>query len=114
PEFASLNLAQAVLLIGYAWWHRAVVVPQKNDSPILDVLNLQEAELATQGEMDNLFQNMIWALEQKNYFTNPQNIPAQLRNARGFLQRMRLTRQEARTAHGMIKALLDGKMWVKN
>jgi tRNA/rRNA methyltransferase len=115
PEFASLNLAQAVLLTGYAWWHAAVIAPQKTQTAaVLDVLVLQEAESATQNDMDNLFENLLWALEQKNYFTNLQNKPAMLRNARSFLQRMRLTKQEARTGHGMLKALLDGRMWVKD
>jgi tRNA/rRNA methyltransferase len=114
PDFASLNLAQSVLLIGYAWWYAQVVAPQRTeDHAVLDILNLNDAEPATQNDMDNLFGNIIWALEQKNYFTNPQNQPAQMRNARSFLQRMRLTKQEARSAHGMIKALMDGKMWTR-
>jgi tRNA/rRNA methyltransferase len=114
PEFASLNLAQSVLLIGYAWWSAQVIAPQNHaDHALLNILNFNEAEPATQDDMDNLFENMIWALEQKNYFTNPQNKAAQLRNARSFLQRMRLTKQEARSAHGMLKALMDGRMWVR-
>jgi tRNA/rRNA methyltransferase len=112
PEFASLNLAQSVLLIGYAWWYAQVVAPQKqNANALLDILNLNEAEPATQGDMDNLFENVVDVLEEKNYFTNSQNKTAQLRNARSFLQRMRLTKQEARSAHGMLKAMMDGKIW---
>ena len=114
PEFASLNLAQSVLLIGYAWWYRAVIAPAHQLQPgVLDMLELNGAEPASQDDIANLYAHALWALAQKDYFTNPQNAPMMQRNGRSFLQRMRLTKQEARTAHGMLKALLDGRMWTK-
>lgn len=115
PDFASLNIAQSVLLVAYCWWQKAVLEPVTWQTPdVLDMLALQDGDVATQADIDNLYQHALWALQQKNYFTNPQNVPAQQRNARSFLQRMRLTVQEARTAHGMLKALLDGVMWTKD
>ena len=119
PDFASLNIAQSVLLVAYCWWQKAVmeplITPGAQQAPdILNILALQDGEVASQKDIEHLYEHALWALKEKNYFTNPQNIPAQERNARSFLQRMRLTLQETRTAHGMIKALLDGKMWVKD
>ena len=113
PDFASLNIAQSVLLVSYCWWQQAVLQHSSHTPDVLNILALNESETASQAEIENLYDHAIWALEHKHYFTNPQNEPAQRRNARSFLQRMRLTVQEARSAHGMLKALLDGKMWVK-
>ncbi len=114
PNFASLNIAQSVLLVSYCWWQQAVLQQPHHVPDVLNVLALNESDSASQDEIDNLYQHAIWTLEQKNYFTNPQNESAQRRNARAFLQRMRLTVQEARSAHGMLKAMLDGKMWTKD
>ena len=114
PDFASLNIAQSVLLVSYCWWQQAVLQQPQHTPDILNLLALNDSEVALQDDIENLYQHAMWALEQKDYFTNPQNEPAQRRNARSFLQRMRLTVQESRSAHGMLKALLDGKMWTKS
>jgi tRNA/rRNA methyltransferase len=82
PEFASLNLAQGVLLIGYCWWR-----------------------LGVNAELENLFARLEEGLEAGGFYTTEQQRPTMIRNMRNLLQRAGMTEQEVRTFHGVIAAL---------
>jgi tRNA/rRNA methyltransferase len=100
PNFASLNLAQAVLLIGYEWARvsaRGLPQPARKQTPpasreaILGLFNHVEAEL------------------EAAQFYPPDKKPVMARNMRDMFHRMSLTEQDIRTWRGAIRALAEGR-----
>lgn len=98
PDFSSLNLAQAVLLVGYAWRRAAIDVPGA-------VLETAGAAPATKNEVENLFRHLDEALAAGGFYTSEQQRPSMTRNLYNLLQRAQMTEQEVRTFHGVIVAL---------
>jgi len=98
PEFTSLNLAQAVLLIGYAWWSAGLSEEQ-------DYVALGETVPATRQEFDGFFDRLVEGLEKGYFFRSPRLKPHTLRSLRTLFERARLSSQEVRTLQGVINAL---------
>ncbi|MCJ2112385.1 RNA methyltransferase [Methylobacterium sp. E-025] len=98
--FPSLNLAQAVLLVGYEWRRAAglarprftgeIRAPQATREALLSLFDILEATLARAG------------------FYPPQKREIIARNMRDRLHRMSLTDQDVRTFRGALKALERG------
>jgi tRNA/rRNA methyltransferase len=107
PEYASLNIAQAVLLITYQWYRATHVRP---DLP--DILNLNDVDIAAKKDIETLLAHLTDALDESGFFPTEQQRPNMVHNLYNMFQRMRLTTQETQTFHGMIKAL-RGKEWKK-
>lgn len=101
PSFASLNLAQAVLLVGYEWFQTGEVPPDR-------VLHTGQTRPATRAELVNFFEHLEVALDRTGFFTTPAKRPSMIRTLRNALERMEMTEQEVRTFHGVI-ASLTGK-----
>jgi len=101
PEFASLNLAQAVLLLGYSWWRAGREVEARR-------LETGGSPPATKAELDNLFLRLEEALAGGGFYTSEEQRPSMVRNMRNLLQRAQMTEQEVRTFHGVIVALRGG------
>jgi tRNA/rRNA methyltransferase len=99
PDFTSLNLAQAVLLIGHEWFKSGDKTPPR-------VLGQNGSQAATKEELINLFDHLEEELQAGDYFKNPQMKPTIVANLRAMLQRAEMTQQEVRTFHGMIVALV--------
>lgn len=102
PAFASLNLAQAVLVVGYEWFQARRAGPERT-------LPLGATRAATQAEFDNFFARLEGALEAAGFFWPPEKRPGMLRNLRSLLRRMAPTDQDLRTLHGVISALGGAK-----
>lgn len=99
PDFSSLNLAQAVLLVAYEWRmaSECSITPHRLPRPL---------ELpATAGEMENFYEHLEEELERGGFFEVPEKRPTVVRNVRNVFARSQLTRQEVRTLHGIITAL---------
>lgn len=103
PSFASLNLGQAVLLIGYEWFQTGEEIPPNSQ------LHVGQTRLATKAEMVNLFERLEAALDPTGFFTSLEKRPSMVRTLRNALERMQMTEQEARTFHGVITALAGKK-----
>ncbi len=101
PEFASLNLAQAVLLVGYEWWLAA-------DRTAPDRLLLGDSPLADRAAFTNFLTRLMGHLEEVGFFHPPEKRPHMERNLEAVFARMTPTEQELRTLFGMIKALRFG------
>jgi tRNA/rRNA methyltransferase len=99
PEFSSLNVAQAVLLVVHAWYSAG------DGTPGLE-LPTGSSRPATKGELDNLFRHLEAELESGGFFTSAEQAPSMTRNLRNMLQRAGMTEQEIRTFHGVITALV--------
>ena len=96
--FASLNIAQAVLIMAYEW---------RRQTDLGNRLLFSEtvAEPATKGELLSLFEHLERALDEAGFFTAPDKRPHVVNNLRAMLSRGTLSGQEVRTLHGVISAI---------
>ena len=109
PHFASINLAQAVLLVAYEW-HKLVDGGSLGrcttyDGPGRQGLQLQETRPANKDELLGLFEHLERELDRAGFLYPPEKRPSMVRNLRNMLQRMQATEQEVRTLRGVIAAL---------
>jgi tRNA/rRNA methyltransferase len=102
PEHSSLNLAQAVLVLGYEWAH---LVFGNQPQPVPE----GETAPATKEELVNLFEHLERELIDCGFLRNEAMRPTMIRNIRTMLQRGTLTEQECRTFHGIISGLAQGR-----
>jgi tRNA/rRNA methyltransferase len=98
PAFASLNLAQAVLIVGYEWFQAGSEAPAEE-------LPMHNTRPATAGELDSFFARLEDALDKGGFFRARDLRPTMARNLRNLFQRAQLTEQEVRTLHGAISSL---------
>jgi tRNA/rRNA methyltransferase len=109
PAFASLNLAQAVLLIGYEWrkWVAGDSLGRATtfDGPAREGLYINKSVPATHAELLAFFQHLETELEEGSFFKTDDKRSSMIRNIRNMFERAALTEQEVRTLRGMIVAL---------
>ena len=98
PEFTSLNLAQAVLLIGYDWF-------QAQDQTPDDIIHTGDSAPATREEYLNFYHRLETMLDDSGFFLTPEMRPTIMRGLQNMLQRAAMTEQEVRTWHGVLTAL---------
>ena len=98
PDFKSLNLAQAVLLVGHRWF-------LLEDDTVKSTLEMNDSGPATMAELDYFINKLEKDLDGGGFFKSPGMRPTAMRNLRNLFQRAELTEQEVRTLHGMTKAL---------
>ena len=98
PAYSSLNLAQAVLIVGYEWYQSGVDVPARE-------LVTNETRPATKAELLNFFAHLEKELDDCGFLRHEDKRPSMVRNIRNIFQRAELTEQEIRTLHGIIKEL---------
>jgi tRNA/rRNA methyltransferase len=104
PEFGSLNLAQAVILVAYEWSKGAALAsPPKVelDPP------------APQDELEGMMAQLDAMLEASGYFYPPERVPTNKRTLRTLLTKPGWTSPEVRTVRGVLSALA-GKKRPKN
>lgn len=102
PEFASLNLAQAVLLIGYEWY-------QSQDQTPPNQLHMGHGRPATREEYLNFYNRLETELDAAGFFVAADMRPTMARSLQNMLQRAEMTEQEIRTWHGVLSALVGLK-----
>jgi tRNA/rRNA methyltransferase len=101
PAYASLNLAQAVLLVGYEWMRASA----GDATPFA----LPERSPAAPREMIlSFFTYLEDELEKAGFFRPVGKRPVMQRNLRNIFHRMALTEQDVRTLRGMIVRLVEG------
>jgi tRNA/rRNA methyltransferase len=103
PGFSSLNLAQAVLLLGYEWF------TADDDTPPSRMETVRGG-FAAQDELQGLFEHLQAELDESGFFHNVEpKRGAILRNLRSVLQRVPLASQEVKTFRGMLKAIAQDR-----
>jgi tRNA/rRNA methyltransferase len=102
PQFSSLNIAQAVLLVAYEW-------AAAGEGTSEERMSEHATRPATKDELINLFAHLERALDQSGFLRNKAMRPAMVHNLRAFLQRAVMTEQEVRSFHGVIKYLAKHK-----
>jgi tRNA/rRNA methyltransferase len=101
PKFASLNLAQAVVVNAYEWRTAILDAPPPK---------FREATPPAPGEaVQGLYEHLERELDAAGFFFPPENRPSMVRNLRVALGRARLTEQEVRTFRGVVTALTRGR-----
>jgi tRNA/rRNA methyltransferase len=109
PGFASLNLAQAVLLIGYEW--RKLTAGESlgrataYEGPAREGLYLNKSFPVARAELFAFFQHLETELDKGGFFKTDDKRSSVIRNIRNMFERAALTDQEVRTLRGMIVAL---------
>ncbi len=104
PGFSSLNLAQAVLILGYEWFS-AAGTPAPQALETRQTLSSAPSRPAEKAELFSFFDHLEEALSEKGFFGEPQKRPSMVRNLRNLFQRAGCTEQELRTLHGVVTAL---------
>ena len=112
-RFASLNLAQAVLLLGYEWMKTSATASLGRvttyEEPVADGMNLGDTRPATHGELSGFFDHLEEELERLGYFNPPEKRPTTVQSIRSMFVRIRATEQEVRTLRGIVAGLAKGK-----
>jgi len=98
PEFGSLNLAQAVILVAYEWSKGAGLA-----QPPLTAI----APPAPHDELEGLIVQVDTALDHAGFYFPPAKVPSTRRAVRTILTRPGWSTPEVRTLRGMIAALID-------
>jgi tRNA/rRNA methyltransferase len=96
--FASLNIAQAVLLMSYEFRRSS---DAGKALPFGDLLH----DAAPRSELVGLMEHLEGVLEGSGFFTAPDKKPSVINNLRTALTRGRFTSQEIRTLRGVISSI---------
>ena len=98
PAFASLNLAQAVILLAYEWSKRSALSqpPAKELEPT-----------APRGELSGLIRQLDDALAGKGYFHPPSRTQATRNTIRTIFTKTGWSSREVKAVRGIIRALVE-------
>src|ERR1700726_3574780 len=102
PGFASLNLAQAVLLIGYEWF-------KLSTGGSLPFAMPERSEPASQHQMQAFFDNLVRELDKVEFLRPAEKRDTMLVNLRNIFTRMEPTKQAMHTLHGVVMAIAEGR-----
>ena len=102
PGFASLNLAQAVLLIGYEWF-------KLSTEGALPFAMPERSERASQHQMQAFFDNLVRELDKVEFLRPAEKRETMLVNLRNIFARMEPTKQDMHTLHGVVMAIAEGR-----
>ena len=97
PEFGSLNLAQAVILLAYEWSKRTELAqpPAKDLEPV-----------APQGDLEGLIGQLEESLEAKGYFHPPSRTRATKNTIRTIFTKTGWSSREIKAVRGIFRALV--------
>jgi len=94
PAHSSLNLSQAVLIMGYIWWTRA-----KEEKLVMG-----DPKLATKQELNRFLSCLDRKLSERGYYAYPDKKERMQRNLHNIFERNSLTSSEIKTLYNVIKA----------
>jgi tRNA/rRNA methyltransferase len=96
PEFGSLNLAQAVILLAYEW-SKGEALASPPDVPL--------DPPAPHGELEDLIGHLVRDLDAAGYFFPPERTTATLRTLRTALTKTGWSHNDIRMMHGIVTTL---------
>lgn len=97
PVHSSLNLSQAVLIMGYSWWRRNV--------PAHNQLVCGGAKVATSHEVQLFLAHLDQVLDEAGYFAFPEKAKRMARNLHNIFLREQLTSSEIKTLYNVLAVL---------
>ena len=101
PAFASLNLAQAVVIVAYEWFKRT--------GSGLPFAMPVKSQAAPKEQLLAFFETLERELERVEFFRPPEKRETMVINMRNIFQRMAPTRQDIQTLHGIIMSIVEGR-----
>jgi len=102
PAFASLNLGQAVVIVGYEWF-------KLSGGGALPFTMPEKSPPAPKQQLDAFFADLERELEKVEFFRPEEKRGTMSVNLRNIFQRMRPSQQDVRTLHGVINAIAQGR-----
>ena len=102
PEFASLNLAQCVLLTAYEWRRASAEIDHER-------VELTGAEWASAIEIDKLAEHYEDRLDQAGFYYPPEKAEGMKIVLRNLWSRMRMTRSDVQMLHGIMRQMVRWK-----
>jgi tRNA/rRNA methyltransferase len=102
PAFASLNLAQAVVIVAYEWFKSATGAQLPFSMP-------EKSPPAPKQQLDAFFADLERELERVEFFRPEEKRGTMSVNLRNIFQRMAPTQQDIRTLHGVMNAIAQGR-----
>ncbi|MBV6632415.1 MAG: RNA methyltransferase [Alphaproteobacteria bacterium] len=101
PDFSSLNLAQAVLIMCYEWFQATAETPSRYIQRKRD----EQDNPPRRESLDMLFDKLIALLDDRGYFRSPDMRETLVISIRNMIQRMEPTEQDISSLHGFIVGL---------
>ena len=108
PTFASINLAQTVLLMGYEWLKQSGggAIGRHTATEGVTATGLHTiSPPATKAELLAFFDHLERELSLSGHFKPPEKRQTMVRNLHSMFERMGATRQEVRTLRGIVASL---------
>jgi tRNA/rRNA methyltransferase len=102
PAFASLNLAQAVVIVAYEWFKLASGAKLPFAMP-------EKSAAAPKEQLLAFFASLERELEKVEFFRPPDKRETMQINLRNIFVRMTPTQQDIQTLHGVIMAIAEGR-----
>jgi tRNA/rRNA methyltransferase len=102
PEYASLNLAQCVLLTAYEWKRASSEITAER-------VDMAKTDWANHSEMDALARHYEDRLDEAGFFYPPEKAESMKVNLRNMWSRMRLTRADVQMLHGVMRQMVRWK-----
>src|SRR5688572_2220621 len=102
PAFASLNLAQAVVIVAYEWFKLASGEALPFSAP-------DKSPPAPKQQLDAFFSDLESELDRIEFYRPHEKRGTMSTNLRNIFNRMKPTEQDIRTLHGIIMALAQGR-----
>jgi tRNA/rRNA methyltransferase len=102
PAFASLNLAQAVVIVAYEWF-------KLQSAAKLPFAMPQKSATAPKQQLLAFFASLERELEKVEFFRPPDKRRTMQINLRNIFSRMQPTQQDIQTLHGVIMAIAEGR-----
>ncbi len=112
-RFASLNLAQATLILGYEWLkdQQAATLGRvtEKERALETGLYMGHDRAATKEQMVQFFEHIEAELDRAGFFTPPEKRPKIVTSLRTMFTRLAATDHEVRTLRGIVATLARGK-----
>jgi tRNA/rRNA methyltransferase len=97
PDFSSLNLAQALILMGYEWF--------KQSKNLKIDFECGETHPATQSSLARFLMDLEHDLDHTNYWREFHKKPIMWQNLQNIFTRLQLTEQDLRSMRGVFQSL---------
>ena len=101
PDFTSLNLSQAVLLLCWEWWQHA---HNKTD---IKQTTIPNSPLASIHHSNMAIHRLEQALSDRGFFKSKTSGPTVKRHIHALFNRIHMSEQEVQMLHGIIKCLTE-------
>jgi tRNA/rRNA methyltransferase len=99
PEFGSLNLAQAVILVAYEW--------SKGEALVMPTQGEPEEPRATREQLEGLIGQLDEALNNAGYYFPPDRTPATKLTMRTILTKAGWSNREVQALRGMLRTMVN-------